>query len=377
MNNQYNGKIETEYGLRAVLLCRDDDAPNQVMLHFWEVHGDAKRFAVLAVIEYSNTDQFSIKLVPIQFYLTNESGGLVLASYESAQDSQFRSYSVHLRRQGEKWEGEWLHTDGRSGRACFSPVDDNAELEAYQCKNWGDFKVWADSVRLSGEMCAFRGHGSNKFRLKTSLQRAGRYRLERYCNETLPEFATHVEALENKRFNLGNSEDYAMLLGLAQHHGLPTPLLDWTRSPYVAAFFAFVDALEWRDLRSATHVRIYGLAKDFLTESSSPIVTIPYIAPYVAPLHVGPLLNRRLYAQQGLFMVTNAVNVEHIFLEYGRVRDKNYLIAADIPINSAVEALADLRYMGLTAATMFPGLDGICRMMKHSMYSRAKSEVLA
>src|SRR5579871_975887 len=38
-----------------------------------------------------------------------------------------------------------------------------------------------------------------------------------------------------------------------RHHGFPSPLLDWTRSPYVAAFFAFRDlgGVNWasRDLR--------------------------------------------------------------------------------------------------------------------------------
>jgi hypothetical protein len=185
---------------------------------------------------------------------------------------------------------------------------------------------------------------------------------------TLPEFNRHVEAVEGTRYSLSNGEDFETLLGLAQHHGLPTPLLDWTRSPYVAAFFAFTDAVEWQHTRSDAHVRIYGLADNLVRRKRQ--VSLTFIHPFATVLEIGPLRNRRLYAQQGLFMMTNVVNVEHVLVETGRDEGMDYLIAADIPISEAAEALQDLKYMGLTAATMFPGLDGVCRMMKQSMYSR-------
>jgi hypothetical protein len=370
MENQYSGKIETLTGWCLAYLFRDDDEPNEVTIHAWGT--EDKPFAIWARVLYETPARNRITLLPRVLYHTDENGKLIPASDAESKAFDPNSYSIKLELVEEIWRGRWHKADGSSGEVEFEPVRDTAELVTHQCDSWSDFKEWTDMIRQQGRISAFRGHGSKSFRLRTSLQRAGRHRLERYCAETLPEFQAHVEAVEGTRFALSEADDYLTLLGLAQHHGLPTPLLDWTRSPYVAAFFAFVDAVEWRDSRNDTHVRIYGLSEDLIKRSTRNTLTLPSIRPYAATLRIGPLRNPRLYAQQGLFMVTNAKNVEHVLIEEGAAKGLEYLVAVDVPISAAIEALQDLSYMGLTAATMFPGLDGVCRMMKHSMYSRAK-----
>lgn len=108
----------------------------------------------------------------------------------------------------------------------------------------------------------FRGHGDASWKLETTLEReapqwgrvvdyheavsVSKYQIESLTDRvwTLPDshnFRAAAEAQGRAMFQLVPAvgmQGYEYLVYL-RHHGFPSPLLDWTASPYVAAFFAF------------------------------------------------------------------------------------------------------------------------------------------
>lgn len=374
MELQQFGTIETGEELANAMLCIDVDRPAEAMLHWW---GEKTPPAAI-LVQLRRMENGTVELAPQLIYRGNAGGGLWLQQLSAEAMQHAKGFSATLHQMKKSLEGEWVHATGKKGRITFRSPTSSDGVSPEECANWSEFKEWAGRSREKHDAVAFRGHGSSEYRLKTTLHRAYRHRLERYCAETLLQFRGHAEAVMGMRFDMDNGDDYSMLLGLAQHHGLPTPLLDWTGSPYIAAFFAFADAIESAETRSdSSHVRIYGLTRDFMDKSYTPVVTVPFIKPYVSPLSISARNNPRLYAQQGQFLVTNVADVERYICSMEQGADTTFLIAADVPIECASEALEDLAFMGLSAATMFPGLDGVCRMIKHAMSFKRNSMLTA
>jgi hypothetical protein len=175
-------------------------------------------------------------------------------------------------------------------------------------------------------------------------------------DEDLPALQRHIEPLLGRRIDLADPFEFASFLALAQHHGFPTPLLDFTASPFIAAFFAFEPAPE----SGTTFVRIFELQKSFL-ELFPPISSI--LTPHLVLRILLPSAreNPRALPQQSELMFCNSANMMLFVRGLEATRNQAFLRVFDIPIAERVEALRDLSAMGITAATMYPGIDGTCR----------------
>ena len=125
--------------------------------------------------------------------------------------------------------------------------------------NFQAFEKWLEDRQLLNSTVLYRGHGESKWRLESTLYRN---QLQSYperhpCldvpiakyKDTAANLQAIVETYTDRTFGdmkkSGNpfpldsqelSFEYAVYL---RHHGFPSPLLDWSLSPYVAAYFAF------------------------------------------------------------------------------------------------------------------------------------------
>ncbi|QBY56468.1 FRG domain-containing protein [Cupriavidus oxalaticus] len=366
---QLFGHVETRLGKAHAMLCADDDLPDAGIFHYWFAPPSTQLGLAIAV-SLRTLDSGELELVPRRVFSEAESGGLVPMRLSAENAALALNTRLVLEHGPDAYKGRWTDPKG-GGEVVLNDLPPARVSNVHACKDWADFKAWASEVRVETGAAAFRGHGSNAFTLQSTLHRAGRTNVLRYWMDTIPTFHMHVEAILGTQIDMSKPGDISVLLGLAQHHGLPTPLLDWTGSPYIAAHFALADALEYAASRKdVTHARVYGLSKDFLGSNSPDLVTLPACKPYVSCLSVSPRGNPRLYAQQGRFLVSNVWNVESYLCKIEQVIGKTVLVAADIPVTEVATALEDLAFMGITAASLFPGLDGVGRMMRHEMAGR-------
>jgi len=268
---------------------------------------------------------------------------------------------------------------------------------------WSEARELCDMTRG----CVFRGQADASWTLSTQLERAA-------CAANCPpEHIANREAQILREFRrsahhydcaVPDTEDVIEWLALIQHHGGPTRLLDFTYSFYVAAFFAMEsavgDAAVWVFNRTGRIGRGLDGAKGL--EGFAPKVNaeLGRLAGQYFNGDIGGVgviateperLSPRLVAQQGTFVIPMDVakpfeeNLAEALGLSGTTLGDPEMVSADesvtrrlthetadlikilLPRDIHPDALEDLWQMNISAATLFPGLDGFARSLGFHM----------
>ena len=262
-------------------------------------------------------------------------------------------------------------TKGKHGHDVFETHGEGVLLQydataASEVPIWNDVKNWSDfKSKMNADAARhfiFRGQPCQN-RLRTTFHRSGRYDLARFMEEDIPLLKRSISPLLKNVLNLSDPDHMGAFIGLIQHHGYPTPLLDWTYSPFIAAFFAF------RAVRANVEkVRIYLFDRGGWEQSIQPQNRMTYVLPHVSAIEILGLENPRVLPQQALSMLTNIDDIEFYIISSVKRVGRSFLWAVDLNVSEQSAVMADLRLMGITAASLFPGVDGTCEALRAQMF---------
>ena len=223
---------------------------------------------------------------------------------------------------------------------------------------------------------AFRGLSDSTYELKNSFLRncGSRPELEYHLLRNFRKYSISKEAQL--------SASFWRALVMAQHHGLPTRLLDWTYSPFIAMHFATVntekydlDGVIWKvDFVKANQLVNEPLNR-LLTEEKCNAFTVEMLEESInsfsdfdkklgedqAIFFEPPSLDERIVNQFAFFSVmTDPTSI----LDEWLIKHPNLYRRLIIPKELKWEVRDKLDQANITERVLFPGLDGLAHWLK-------------
>lgn len=247
-----------------------------------------------------------------------------------------------------------------------------------QLQQWRDYKLFVEQF---SENWAFRGQANADWVLNNAIERTAFIQFHKEIEaDFVAEFQRGARNYLSKDETPGHLIEW---LALMQHHGAPTRLLDLTRSPFIAAYFAFEICEENED----QDIAIWGVNIDYLKKRSLEILSqefgealqksknlinedlfekIFYQNNKKLVFPVEPFrMNRRYSLQQSVFISTgiSCVPLMDQLLFLGD-HIEQAVVKIRIPSRFKKVALRELHQMNLHRASLFPDLDGYALSLK-------------
>ncbi|MFZ9044699.1 MAG: FRG domain-containing protein [Cyclobacteriaceae bacterium] len=247
-------------------------------------------------------------------------------------------------------------------------------------ESWSDLQeklfhdTWNQKISRFRSKYAYRGLGSVNYDLQTSLMRLGGnfWELERHIIRNFQKYS-YKDILDD--------DTIWHWLSIAQHHGLPTRLLDWTFSPYVALHFATAnmelyteDAVIWAVNYSSVHATLPKALRSINRKEGSDIFTAQMLASAISSLDdfdelkeivvffEPPSLDARIVNQHALFSVMN--NSQKTIDRWITSKKNLEWFKLIIPAKLKWEIRDKLDQANITERVLFPGLTGLCTWLK-------------
>jgi hypothetical protein len=242
-------------------------------------------------------------------------------------------------------------------------------------------EAWNPEIKRFRSSYAFRGLNLNHDKIENSLMQLGANfsNMEKHLIRNFRKYA-HKDVVE--------FDSIWNWLSLAKHHGLPTRLVDWTFSPYVAMHFLTSsmhkfseDGCIWAVDYTKVHERLPGKLRSLLSEEGSDVFTIDMLNQAIKDLEEfdslsqeifllffePPSIDQRIINQYALFSLLSSPEayVDDWLAEYPDAFKKFV-----IPASLKWEIRDKLDQANITERVLFPGLDGLSTWLKRQYSTR-------
>ncbi len=241
---------------------------------------------------------------------------------------------------------------------------------------------WNNYLKRYRSSYVYRGLEDANYELTTTLNRLGESQLEKHLLRNFRKYS------QLKEF----SSSIWNWLALAQHHGLPTRLLDWTYSPLVALHFTTSNFMNFgKDgaIYGMNYVDTKAYLPDQLAliieEEGSHIFTAEMLDRCTRTLREfqclkkedfavffePPSMDQRIVNQYAVFsMMSNPNTIISAWLKSKEIRHFKIII----PTQLKWEIRDKLDQANINERVLFPGLDGLATWLKRHYWDARKTE---
>lgn len=260
-------------------------------------------------------------------------------------------------------------------------------IREHQILSWSELNevlfenTWNPGIRRFRSTFAYRGVNDKDHVLTNSLYRLGNPypMMERNLLKQFKKYAqSHIVERDTEWH----------WLSIAQHHGLPTRLMDWTYSPFVALHFATCeldefdrDGAVWKVNYSEVHTLLQNAQTRSLDALGSRIFSVDALAETIPDLDSldrlksvnfdvalffePPAIDERIANQFAYFSVLSDPFLSmNEWLTTPHVESRVTATKIVIPHNLKWEIRDKLDQSNITERVLMPGLDGLCAWLK-------------